>query len=137
MVVKCTPALGLVRSWCMVVTRTLEHLSSYLLSTCKTVRAHRTTIMSSNFRAKETLFSLIYGVESLIPVEIGELRLRFSRDVKEDNNEAMSIKLDLLGEYRDLAPIWMEAQKQRMKRYYNKGELMFNIFKSMTLSFGE
>nr|XP_033513861.1 uncharacterized protein LOC117278499 [Nicotiana tomentosiformis] len=62
----------------------------------------------------ETSFSLVYDVEALIPVEMGEPTLQYFRPNEETNNEALPVKLELLDERRDLAHIRMMAQKQRM-----------------------
>ncbi|XP_075083415.1 uncharacterized protein LOC142167154 [Nicotiana tabacum] len=51
---------------------------------------------------------------------IGEPAIRYSRANEEAKNEAMLIKLNLLEEHRNLAYVRMMAQKQRMKRYYNR-----------------
>ncbi|XP_075085006.1 uncharacterized protein LOC142168246 [Nicotiana tabacum] len=66
------------------------------------------------------LFSLVYGAEALIPVEVGEPTLRFYRTNEEANNEALLVKLNLLDEHRNLAYVRMVAQNQRMGRYYNR-----------------
>ncbi|XP_075101953.1 uncharacterized protein LOC142177371 [Nicotiana tabacum] len=68
----------------------------------------------------ETPFSLVCGVEALIPVEVGEPFLRYSHTNEESNDEAMLINLELLDECRDLAHVRMAAQKQRMEQYYNR-----------------
>ncbi|XP_075096355.1 uncharacterized protein LOC142174457 [Nicotiana tabacum] len=69
---------------------------------------------------EEAPFSLIYGVKALILVEVGEPTLQFSRANEETNNVALLVKLDLLDECRDLAYVRMVAQKQKMKKYYNR-----------------
>ncbi|XP_019230728.1 PREDICTED: uncharacterized protein LOC109211633 [Nicotiana attenuata] len=79
--------------------------------------AYRTTTKSST---GETPFSLVYGVEALIPVEVGEPTLRFSQSNEEANNDAFLVRLDLLDEHRDLAYVRMVAQEQMMERYYNQ-----------------
>ncbi|XP_070040222.1 uncharacterized protein [Nicotiana tomentosiformis] len=79
--------------------------------------AYRTKAKSS---IGETPLSLVYGVEALIQVEVGEPTLRYSQANKESNDEAMLINLELLEGRRDLAHVRMAAQKQRMKRYYNR-----------------
>ncbi|XP_070039750.1 uncharacterized protein [Nicotiana tomentosiformis] len=81
--------------------------------------AYRTTAKS---RTGETPFSLMYGSEALMPVEVGEPTLRFSRANKEKNNEAFLVKLDLLEEHWDLEYVRMVAQNQSMERYYNRKE---------------
>ncbi|XP_033516573.2 uncharacterized protein [Nicotiana tomentosiformis] len=67
----------------------------------------------------ETLFSLVYGAEALIPVEIGEPSMRFTQATDESNDEEMRTNLDLLKEKREATLIRMAAQKQIIKRYYN------------------
>ncbi|XP_070012886.1 uncharacterized protein [Nicotiana sylvestris] len=79
--------------------------------------AYRTTTKSS---MGETPFSLVYGTEALIPMEVGEPTLRYFRVDEESNNEAMLINFELLEERRDMSRVRMEAQKQRMERYYNR-----------------
>ncbi|XP_075080276.1 uncharacterized protein LOC142165801 [Nicotiana tabacum] len=69
---------------------------------------------------RETLFSLVYGAEALIMVEVGEPTLRYFQESEEANNETMLANLKLLDERRDLAHVRMETQKQRMKIYYNR-----------------
>nr|XP_033513762.1 uncharacterized protein LOC117278394 [Nicotiana tomentosiformis] len=66
--------------------------------------AYRTTAKSS---MRETPFSLVYGVEALIQVEVGEPTMRYFRVDKEANNEALLVRLELLDERRDLVHIRM------------------------------
>ncbi|XP_070035136.1 uncharacterized protein [Nicotiana tomentosiformis] len=68
---------------------------------------YRTTAKS---RTGETLFSLVYGAEALIPVEVGAY-LEIFPGKEEMNNKAMLVKLELLEEPRDLAHIRMTAPK--------------------------
>nr|XP_009624278.1 uncharacterized protein LOC104115369 [Nicotiana tomentosiformis] len=79
--------------------------------------AYRTTSKSST---GETQFSLVYVVKDLIPFDIGEPNIRYSRANEEANNEVLLSKLDFLEEHRNLAYVRMVAQNQRMKRYYNR-----------------
>ncbi|XP_070054482.1 uncharacterized protein [Nicotiana tomentosiformis] len=74
--------------------------------------AYRTTSKSST---GETPFSLIYGAEALIPVEVGEPTLRYSQTNEESNDEAMLINLKLLEGHRELAHVRMATQKQRLE----------------------
>ncbi|XP_070005052.1 uncharacterized protein [Nicotiana sylvestris] len=69
---------------------------------------------------RETPFSLVYGAEALIPVEIGEPSTRYTQVAEESNEEEMRIILDLLEERRKIALIRMAAQKQIIERYYNR-----------------
>ncbi|XP_070011351.1 uncharacterized protein [Nicotiana sylvestris] len=68
----------------------------------------------------ETPFSLVYGAEALIPIEIGEPSTRFTQASEEYNDEEMRINLDLLEGKKETALIRMVAQKQVMERYYNR-----------------
>ncbi|GJW28901.1 reverse transcriptase domain-containing protein [Tanacetum coccineum] len=78
--------------------------------------AHRTMIKSSN---RETPFSLTYGAEAVIPVEIGMLTLRTAEVDMIKNNEALGINLDLLEERREHAAIQEARSKAKMEKYYN------------------
>ncbi|XP_070017966.1 uncharacterized protein [Nicotiana sylvestris] len=68
----------------------------------------------------ETPFSLVYGVEALIPVEIGEPSMRYTQVTEESNEEEMRVNLDFLEERREIALIRMAAQKQVIEPYYNR-----------------
>ncbi|XP_070025355.1 uncharacterized protein [Nicotiana sylvestris] len=71
--------------------------------------AYRTTAKTST---GETPFSLVYGAEALIPVEIGEPSTGFTQATQESNEEEMRVNLDLLEGRREVALIRMAAQKQ-------------------------
>ncbi|XP_070026186.1 uncharacterized protein [Nicotiana sylvestris] len=57
----------------------------------------------------ETPFSLVYGAEALIPIEIGEPSTRFTQATEESNDEEMRVNLDLLEGRREAALIRMAA----------------------------
>ncbi|GJS94601.1 reverse transcriptase domain-containing protein [Tanacetum coccineum] len=78
--------------------------------------AHRTMIKSSN---GDTLFSLTYGTEAVIPAEIGMPTLRTAEVDLVQNNEALEINLDLLEEKREQAAIREANSKAKMEKYYN------------------
>nr|XP_033508554.1 uncharacterized protein LOC117273497 [Nicotiana tomentosiformis] len=61
--------------------------------------AYRTTAKSST---GETPFSLVYGAEALIPVEVGEPTMRYFRSNEKANNESILVNLELLDKRRDL-----------------------------------
>ncbi|XP_034213039.1 uncharacterized protein LOC117625615 [Prunus dulcis] len=67
----------------------------------------------------ETLFSLAFGSEAVVPVEIGEPSYRTETFTPKQNEEAMSLSLDLLEEHRAQANLRNEAYKQRVSRYYD------------------
>ncbi|XP_070029715.1 uncharacterized protein [Nicotiana sylvestris] len=74
----------------------------------------------SKTSTSETPFSLVYGAEALILVEIGEPSTRYTQALEESNEEEMRINLDLLEGKREAALIRMAARKQVMERYYNR-----------------
>ena len=77
----------------------------------------RTTPRSST---GETPFSLTYGVEAVIPLEVGLPTVR-SEEYDQDNNELMLAKdLDLAQERRDLAMIRLASYQSDLKKRYGK-----------------
>jgi len=80
------------------------------------VCAYHTTPQSSTM---ETPFSLVYGSDAMIPVEIHESSPRFQSCVAEESNEERRVNLDLLDEAREEARIKAEAVKRRVERQYN------------------
>jgi len=80
------------------------------------VWAYHTTEQSGTH---ETPFSLVYGCDAMIPVEIQESSPRFLNFVSEDSNEERRMNLDLLDEVREEAREKAEAIKRRVERKYN------------------
>ncbi|XP_070004740.1 uncharacterized protein [Nicotiana sylvestris] len=78
--------------------------------------AYRTTAKTTT---GEMPFSLVYGAEALIPVEIGEPSMRYNQATEAWNEEEMRVNLDLLEEMRETALIRMATQKQVIECYYN------------------
>ncbi|XP_073290352.1 uncharacterized protein [Primulina huaijiensis] len=78
--------------------------------------AYRTTPKEGT---KETLFSLVYGNEAVLPAEIGleSARVMF---YDEDNGARRATNLDLLEEKREAASIHMEAYKNLIAQSYNR-----------------
>ncbi|XP_068497726.1 uncharacterized protein [Phaseolus vulgaris] len=64
-------------------------------------------------------FSLEYGSDSMIPVEIQENSPRFQNFVVEESNEERKVNLDLLDEVREEARIKVEALKMRVEYKYS------------------
>ena len=62
----------------------------------------------------ETPFSLAYGTEAVISVEIGMPTLKTKAFEQESNDQQLMENLDLLEERKDQANIRMEAYQQRM-----------------------
>nr|XP_033516164.1 uncharacterized protein LOC117280556 [Nicotiana tomentosiformis] len=67
-----------------------------------------------------TPFSLVYGTEALILVEVGEPSIRFQYPTKELNDEAMNTSLELLDERCEAAIVRLASQKQLIEMYYNR-----------------
>ena len=80
------------------------------------VWAYPTTPQSSTM---ETPFSLVYGSDAMIPVEIHESSPRFQIFVAEKSNEERMVNLDILDEAREEARIKAEAVKRRVEHQYS------------------
>ncbi|GJU49578.1 reverse transcriptase domain-containing protein [Tanacetum coccineum] len=79
--------------------------------------AHRTMPKSSN---GETPFSLVYGSEAVIPIEISvETKPIQDFDPKE-NEKRLREDLDILEERREMASIRVAHYIQKLEGYYNK-----------------
>jgi hypothetical protein len=63
---------------------------------------HKTTVRKST---GETPFALAFGVEAMIPLEVGMLTTRTPEFVVETNEDNLWKDLDLLEERRDLAVV--------------------------------
>uniref|UniRef100_A0A2N9HLW7 Integrase catalytic domain-containing protein n=1 Tax=Fagus sylvatica TaxID=28930 RepID=A0A2N9HLW7_FAGSY len=68
----------------------------------------------------ETLFSLAYGSEAVIPLKIGLPTLRTSEWEPEIKDLAQSQALDLLEERREQVMIRLASYQQQLKKGYNK-----------------
>ncbi len=78
---------------------------------------YRTTPRSSN---RETLFSLTYGVEVVIPLEIGLPTIRTEYYDPASNETSLATDLDLAEERRDSALIHLAAYQNSLRRTYEK-----------------
>ncbi|GKC66619.1 reverse transcriptase domain-containing protein [Tanacetum coccineum] len=78
--------------------------------------AHRTMVKSSN---EDTLFSLTYGMEAVIPAEIGMPTFRTAELDMAENDEAFQINIEILEEKREQAAITEAKSKRQMEKYYN------------------
>jgi len=95
--------------------------------------AYRCTPQSST---REVPFSLVYGPDAMILVEIGEPSIRQEHYDQESNEACMNTQLDLLLEKREKARIRDMATKLRSARKYNsklksrslhKGDLVWRL----------
>nr|GEX25777.1 hypothetical protein [Tanacetum cinerariifolium] len=84
----------------------------------------------------ETPFSLTYGTEAVIPVEIGMPTLRTAKVDMIKNDEALEINLDLLEEKREQTAIKEAKSKAKMEKFYNvrlgpKWEVPFEVTEAL------
>ena len=68
----------------------------------------------------ETPFSLTYGTEAVIPVEINLCSARVSGFTPIKNDELMVRQLDLLKEHRESATIRLAKYQQKLAWRYNR-----------------
>ncbi|KAK3039752.1 hypothetical protein RJ639_027409 [Escallonia herrerae] len=83
----------------------------------KILWAYNTTSWTST---GETPFSLSFGTEALIPVEIGLPSLRLTTYDPVQNEEALRANLDLLNERPEQAAMRLAAYRQRVSKFYDK-----------------
>ncbi|XP_059290704.1 uncharacterized protein LOC132044232 [Lycium ferocissimum] len=69
--------------------------------------AYHTAVRSDG----EPPFSLVYGAEALIPIDVGESSLRFQHATEASNHEAMTTGLNLADEKRKAVYVRLAAQK--------------------------
>ena len=97
-------------------TKLEEHKKLWANELPKMLWAYRTTSRTS--RGK-TPFSLAYGVEAMIPVEVGIPSLRRETYNPEKNHALLCYELDLLEDKCDLAALRTASYKLRFERYFN------------------
>ncbi|GKF28880.1 hypothetical protein Tco_0095222 [Tanacetum coccineum] len=68
---------------------------------------------------RKTPFSLTYGTEAVILVDVGMPTLRTTEVDMIKNNKALEINLDLLEERREQLAIQEAKSKAKMEKYYN------------------
>uniref|UniRef100_A0A2N9GEY5 RNase H type-1 domain-containing protein n=1 Tax=Fagus sylvatica TaxID=28930 RepID=A0A2N9GEY5_FAGSY len=78
---------------------------------------HRTTKRRST---GETPFALAYGVEAVIPLEVGLPTTRTTEFDVEENESSLRMDLNLVEERRDMATIKLTSYQHQMKRGYDK-----------------
>ncbi|XP_050207651.1 uncharacterized protein LOC126657071 [Mercurialis annua] len=79
--------------------------------------SYRTTPKAGTGR---TPYSLTYGCEAMVPVEIGMPTIRVQYFDEQQNEESTRLCLDLPEERREQALLHIETYKQRMATYHNK-----------------
>ncbi|KAL5578806.1 hypothetical protein UlMin_011248 [Ulmus minor] len=75
----------------------------------------------TSFRATtgETPFSLAYGVEAVIPIEISLPTFRVDNFDEESNDVLLALTTDLLEEKREISQVRAAALQQTIAQYYN------------------
>ena len=63
---------------------------------------------------------MVYGTESVIPVEIGMPSFRTSNFDKENNETELKLNLDLLDENRERVEVRQAAYRHKTAKYYNQ-----------------
>ena len=69
---------------------------------------------------RETPYALAYGVEAVIPLEIGLPTIRTTDFDVQINEDSLRKNLDLLEERRDMAVIRLASYQQQIKREHDK-----------------
>jgi len=78
--------------------------------------AYRCTPQSTT---RETPYSTVYGIDVMIPVEVGEPTIRRQLERMNLNNESLATNLDMISELQDKAQIREQASKTRAAKRYN------------------
>ncbi|GFY90929.1 hypothetical protein Acr_07g0011250 [Actinidia rufa] len=68
----------------------------------------------------ETLYSMVFGTESVIPVKIGMPSFRTSNFYKENNETELCLNLDFLNKKRERAELRQTTYKCQVTNYYNQ-----------------
>lgn len=80
--------------------------------------AYRTT---PRIPTGETPYTLAFGCEAVIPVEIGMVSLRIQKPQTKLVEKELHLNLDLIEERQNEASLRMATYQQRMMRYHNAG----------------
>ncbi|KAM2774047.1 hypothetical protein COP1_018976 [Malus domestica] len=67
----------------------------------------------------ETSFSLAFGTEAVVPVELEQATFRVQNYVQSKNDKQLTLNLDLVEEHRNQAHLRNVAYKQRISNYYD------------------
>lgn len=66
---------------------------------------------TSRLATRKTPFSMAYGVEAMIPIEVEVPSFKYEKFVVEANNQAMADEVEMIEEHQELARRKMMAQK--------------------------
>ena len=76
--------------------------------------------MTARTPTGETPFKLAFGIEAVIPMEIGMSSLRRTCYDEHSNNEGLKLALDCLPEVREDTAQSMALYHERMTKYHNQ-----------------
>lgn len=79
--------------------------------------SYKTTVRTPT---EETPFALTYGMEAVIPVEMGSPSFRVTHYNLALNKEGVNLHLDIFQERRDNAQAVWAAYQRRVARYFDK-----------------
>jgi len=79
--------------------------------------SYRTTVKTAT---GETPFALTYGMEAVLPVEVGSPSFRVAHYNPGLNEDGINLQLDLLQERREDARVASAAYQSRVAKYYDK-----------------
>ncbi|KAM2646678.1 hypothetical protein TB1_000009 [Malus domestica] len=67
----------------------------------------------------ETPFSLAFGTEAVVPVELEQATFRVQNYMQRENDKQLTVNLDLVEEHRNQAHLRNVAYKQCISNYYD------------------
>ncbi|GKV36665.1 hypothetical protein SLEP1_g44771 [Rubroshorea leprosula] len=82
--------------------------------------ANKLVLRGLKARVGETPFSLTYGAEAVIPVEVGLPSDRSDRHDNQSNEQLLRENLDFVEEIREMSRIRNMAHQNRVAKFYNK-----------------
>ncbi|KAM1258368.1 hypothetical protein ACFX13_038712 [Malus domestica] len=78
--------------------------------------SYRTSYQTST---GETPFSLAFGIEVVVPVQLEQATFQVQNYVQSENDKQLTLNLDLVEEHRNQAHLRNIAYKQRISNYYD------------------
>jgi hypothetical protein len=94
-----------------------DHKRDWAEDLLKVLWAYRTT---KKIATEETPYALTFGIEAVIPAEIGSRSYCVEAFQPETNDQGLKLHLDLLQERRDQAEATMATHQEQTARYFNR-----------------
>ncbi|XP_074342246.1 uncharacterized protein LOC141679726 [Apium graveolens] len=76
---------------------------------------------------RETPFKLAYGIEAMLPIEVGSPSHRAINFEEEANEEVIRTNMELIDEVRDQAVERMEKYKEKTREHFSKKSIVRNF----------